>query len=54
MTVVQFALYAVITILTIYPVVDRVCKCIEHKHIAESYEHYSKYVKEQQETEEKK
>lgn len=40
MEILTFALYCIIVLFTVYPIVDRICKCQENIHISKSFESF--------------
>ena len=47
MLTIRFMIFIVVLFIMLYAIVDRICKCIEHKKTIEEYKLFIKQIKEQ-------
>lgn len=47
MLTIKFMIFIVVLFIMLYAIIDRICKCIEHKKTIEEYKLFIKQIKEQ-------
>ena len=47
MLTIKFMIFIVVLFIMLYAIIDRICKCIEHKKTIEEYKNFIKQIKEQ-------
>ena len=47
MLTIKFMIFIVVLFIMLYAIIDRICKCVEHKKTIEEYKLFIKHIKEQ-------
>ena len=47
MLTIKFMIFIVVLFIMLYAIIDRICKCVEHKKTIEEYKLFTKQIKEQ-------